>query len=84
MSAAATELSPIRARGKFLHDRAGKWFAQGVTYGPFPPGPDGLQLASPEITARDFAQIRELGFNLVRVYHPPPRWLLSRSPGTDS
>jgi GT2 family glycosyltransferase len=76
MSEPAAELTPISARGKFLHDAAGKWFAQGVTYGPFPPGTDQLQLPAPEIVARDFAQMRELGVNLVRVYHPPPRWLL--------
>ncbi len=32
--------------------------------------------ATPEQTARDFAQIRELGANLIRVYYVPPRWLL--------
>lgn len=70
------ELTPLRARGKFFHDGAGKWFAQGVTYGPFAPGADGEQMAPQDVVERDFAQMRELGVNLVRVYHPPARWLL--------
>ncbi len=76
MSDSSAQLPPIRARGKFFHDGAGKWFAQGVTYGPFPPGPDGEQMAGREVVERDFVQMRELGLNLVRVYHPPARWLL--------
>jgi GT2 family glycosyltransferase len=76
MSASIAELTPIRACGKSFHDGAGKWFAQGVTYGPFPPGADGLQLPAPEAVERDFVQMSALGINLLRVYHPPPRWLL--------
>src|SRR4029077_9279822 len=40
------------------------------------PTADGSTFAPREQTARDFAQIRELGANLVRVYHVPPLWLL--------
>src|SRR5439155_8330592 len=31
---------------------------------------------SPEQTRKDFAQIRELGANLARIYHGPAKWLL--------
>jgi glycosyltransferase involved in cell wall biosynthesis len=50
---------------------------QGVTYGPFRPGtPDGPQLPSPEKAALDLRLMRELGINVIRVYHTPPRWFL--------
>lgn len=60
------------------HFRLGeeKFFARGVTYGPFAKNADGEHFHSLEQTARDFRQIRELGANLVRVYHVPPRWFL--------
>lgn len=76
MPALVAELTPIRAHGKFFHDSAGKWLAQGVTYGPFPPGEDGSTWPTQERAEHDFAEIGGLGFNLLRVYHPPPRWLL--------
>src|SRR5262249_25334321 len=34
------------------------------------------QFASPEQTALDLDQIRELGANVVRIYNVPPRWFL--------
>jgi GT2 family glycosyltransferase len=49
---------------------------KGVTYGPFAPGEDGAPFPTPEQTARDFAGIRELGANTVRVYEVPPRGVL--------
>ena len=51
--------------------------ASGVTYGPFRPGDDGAQYHSPEVIERDFAQIADNGFNVVRTYTVvPPRWFL--------
>ena len=47
-----------------------------MAYGPFAPNAAGQPFASPEQTARDFAQIRELGANLIRVYHVPAKWFL--------
>lgn len=62
--------------GKFFRVDGRKFHLKGVSYGPFEPaGTDG-EFASQEQTARDFAQIRELGANLIRVYHVPPRWFL--------
>ncbi len=66
----------VRRDGKFFRIGADKFFVKGVTYGPFAPGEDGQPFASPELTAKDFAQIRELGANCVRVYHVPPPWFL--------
>ena len=69
-------LEPIRVRAKFFYDGERKWFLKGVTYGPFKPNADGDLISTPEQAARDFALIRELGINLLRVYHVPPKWLL--------
>lgn len=33
-------------------------------------------MSTPEQARRDFAQMREMGINLIRVYHVPSRWLL--------
>ncbi|GAB4245039.1 MAG: hypothetical protein OHK005_10140 [Candidatus Methylacidiphilales bacterium] len=50
---------------------------QGVTYGPLCPRGDPPEyLGTPEIAARDFDLIRRAGFNLLRVYHVPPRWFM--------
>lgn len=62
--------------GRFFRLGAQKLYLKGVSYGPFAPGARQESFASPEQTARDFRQIRELGANLFRVYHIPPRWLL--------
>lgn len=70
------ELPPIRVRSKFFHEGDRKWFLKGVTYGPFKPNADGDLTATPERAKQDFALMRELGVNLIRVYHVPPRWLL--------
>jgi len=64
----------IEVRGKFLFSGEKKFFIQGVTYGPFRDGDD--HLGSPEKARRDFGLVAAAGFNVLRVYHPPPRWFL--------
>ncbi|HWL54567.1 MAG TPA: glycosyltransferase [Chthoniobacteraceae bacterium] len=71
-----TPLERISVRAKFFFEGDTKFFLKGVTYGPFSPNADGDYLASPEKTARDFSLMRELGVNVIRIYHVPPRWLL--------
>jgi len=66
----------VRVEGKFFRVGDSKFFAKGVTYGPFAPTPDGDPFPVREQVLRDFAQIRELGANVLRVYHVPPRWIL--------
>src|SRR5215469_8206580 len=68
----------VRVDGKFFRLGETKFYAKGVAYGPFAPnaGQDGAGFASAEQTARDFAQIVELGANVIRVYQVPPKWLL--------
>jgi O-antigen biosynthesis protein len=59
----------ISLDGKFFRLGERKFFVRGVAYGPFAPSEHGDTFASPEQTARDFAQIRELGANVVALEH---------------
>ncbi len=53
-----------------------KWELRGVTYGPFQPNNRGEHFPPDELLARDFAHIRRLGFNTVRVYELPTEAVL--------
>jgi glycosyltransferase involved in cell wall biosynthesis len=52
-----------------------KFFARGVSYGPFPPNQLGEPFPEKAWVERDFALMQELGANTIRVYHVPPGWL---------
>ena len=67
---------PIQVRGKFFFAGETKFFVKGVTYGPFGPGSHGAQFPERDMVERDFALMRELGVNTVRVFTVPPLWLL--------
>ncbi len=73
MPVAASSRPRVSVDGKFFRLGEKKFYAKGLAYGPFAPnaGPDRSGFASPEQTASDFAQIQELGANLIRVYHVP-------------
>src|SRR4029077_15603634 len=75
-----TSSSPprIRAVAKFFFEGERKFFVKGVTYGPFKPDAEGNYLGRPEQLDTDLPMMREIGINIVRVYHPPPRWFLYR------
>ncbi|MSU58202.1 MAG: glycosyltransferase [Pedosphaera sp.] len=66
----------VSVDGKFFRRGPQKFYLKGVAYGPFAPNAAGEPFATPEQTARDFTLTRELGANLLRVYHVPPRWFL--------
>jgi O-antigen biosynthesis protein len=66
----------VSARGKFLFAGEDKYWLKGVTYGTFGPGADGFPFPEPRCVAHDFAQMAANGINTVRVYTPPPLWLL--------
>lgn len=66
----------VRVDGKFFRLGDQKFYVKGLTYGPFAPNTAGEFFPTPEQTAQDFAQINELGANLLRVYYIPPRWFL--------
>ena len=63
------------ARGKFLFEGERKFYARGVSYGPFGPNSRGERYPEPERAAQDFALMHELGANVVRTYVPPPPWM---------
>ena len=76
MSATVASPDRVRVDGKFFRLGDKKFYAKGVTYGPFAPGEDKSFFPLRAQVERDFAQIRELNANTVRVYVVPPRWVL--------
>lgn len=76
MAVAVSSRPRVSVDGKFFRLGGKKFYVKGVAYGPFAPNAAGQPFATPEQTARDLAQIRELGANLVRVYHVPAQWFL--------
>ncbi len=68
-------MTRLIARDKYLYDGDAKFYARGVSYGPFVPNSRGERYPEPERCANDFALMRELGVNLVRTYVPPPPWM---------
>ena len=76
MVAPASTPTRVTVDGKFFRLGGKKFYLKGVSYGPF--APDGAEgtFASREQTAKDFAQIRELDANVIRVYYVPPPWFL--------
>lgn len=70
--AAAALRGSLRAEGPWLRDAAGKKaLLRGVTYGPFKPDVQGRPWPEEKQIRADFAHIRTLGFDSVRVYEPP-------------
>ncbi len=65
-----------RAQGKFIFAGEEKLYVRGVTYGTFRPASDGGQYREAEIVQRDLSQMAANGFNAIRTYTVPPRWLL--------
>ncbi len=77
MVTVAEARSRVSVSGKFFRLDGQKFYAKGVSYGPFAPNGHGGAFASPEVTARDFQLARDLGVNLLRIYHVPPPWFLA-------
>ena len=84
---AARELNPavpdsteiagrVCVRGKWLVVGQQTFFVRGSTYGTFRPQDDGSDYPPRATVEKDFQQMRENGFNSVRTYTVPPRWLL--------
>lgn len=61
--------------GKFIYASSKKLLVRGVTYGTFRCGKDGSDY-DPNWVKKDFAQMAAHGFNAIRTYTLPPRWLL--------
>jgi len=66
----------VRVDGKFFRLGEKKFHVKGVAYGPFALSADRDYFPSQDVTRSDFQLITELGANVVRTYHPPPRWFL--------
>src|SRR4051812_451478 len=73
---AAASIERVRVDGKFFRLGRKKFFAKGVSYGPFVLSANQDHFPPPDITRGDFQLIREMGANVIRVYYPPPRWFL--------
>jgi glycosyltransferase involved in cell wall biosynthesis len=71
-----SEHSRIRAVAKFFFEGDRKFFVKGVTYGPFKPDAEGNYFGRPEQVDADLALMRQIGLNVIRIYHAPPRWFL--------
>jgi glycosyltransferase involved in cell wall biosynthesis len=69
----------VRAAGKFFRVSGQKFFVKGLSYGPFAPNENGEPLPDRAQVREDFAHIRRLGANTIRVYFPPPLWLLDEA-----
>lgn len=65
-------------KGKFIFIGDKKFYIHGVTYGTFRPDEEGNEY-QPEKVEQDFQQIAANGFNSVRTYTVPPRWLLDKA-----
>src|SRR5437879_8214466 len=62
-------------QGKFLFLGAEKFWVRGISYGTFYMDENRQERLAPETVERDFSQMAAHGFNVVRVYTAPPRWL---------
>ncbi len=76
MAVAGSPRPRVVVDGKFFRLGDKKFYVKGIAYGPLPPNAQGQFFASPEQTASDLDQIRELDANVVRVYNIPPQWFL--------
>ena len=76
MAVAGSSRPRVIVDGKFFRLGDKKFYVKGIAYGPLPPNAQGQPFASPEQTAADLEQIRDLGANVLRVYNVPPRWFL--------
>ncbi len=65
----------VTVDGKFLSLGTERFTIRGVTYGTFRPDETGQEYVQATVD-RDFRAIAAAGFNAVRLYTMPPRWLL--------
>src|SRR6202161_760480 len=72
-------MARLVANGKYLRDGAQKFYIRGVSYGPFAPNSSGERYPEPERAAADFALMNKLGANVIRLYVPPPPWMVEEA-----
>src|SRR5262245_20450625 len=61
----------VRVDGKFFRVGEAKFYVKGFSYGPFAVNSAGEQFPETTQRARDFAQLRKLGANTLRLYSVP-------------
>lgn len=64
-----------RVSGRFLTVNGERFWVKGVTYGTFRPNEDGEPFPTRPQVREDFARMREIGVNTVRLYVPPADWV---------
>ena len=72
-------MARLVSHGKYLLDGAQKFYIRGVSYGPFAPNSRGERYPEPERAAADFALMKRLGANVIRLYVPPPSWMVEEA-----
>src|ERR1700722_14694691 len=72
-------MARLLPHGKYLLDGAQKFYIRGVSYGPFAPNSRGERYPEPERAAADFALMGILGANVIRLYVPPPPWMVEEA-----
>jgi GT2 family glycosyltransferase len=73
---AAPAVDVPQVRGKFLYAGEEKLWIRGVTYGTFRPDGTGAAFGSRARVDADFIAMSAHGFDTVRTYTVPPRWVL--------
>jgi GT2 family glycosyltransferase len=71
--------SRIVAAGKLFFRKGEAIYLRGVTYGTFAPNENGEPYPGRQRVAQDLKSIASCGFNTVRTYTCPPRWLLDEA-----
>ena len=66
----------VTVEGKVFRRGEERFRVRGATYGPFAPNQRGEFLPEPAMVASDFAKMRAICINAVRIYHSPPAWFL--------
>jgi glycosyltransferase involved in cell wall biosynthesis len=65
-----------QVQAKFLQVDGRRFHIRGVSYGTFADSVPGVPFPPPAVVRRDFAMMRAIGLNTVRLYDVPPAWLL--------
>src|SRR5687768_17121076 len=76
MASTSSKDNRVKVDGKFFRLNGKKFYAKGLTYGPFAPNADGEFFASRQQTRRDMELAVQAGATVLRVYYIPPRWFL--------
>ncbi len=79
MSVTRSGARRVEVSGKFLRAGTDKFFVKGLSYGPFAPNDDDEPFPPRDRLRRDFTHMRALGANTIRIYYPPPVWLLDEA-----